>query len=73
MDEQWYSVKEKLPDIGQRVRVLVVKEMVYKGNVSEKGCDWMYDAEGEHGIYSWCAKLNYNQKNQEKKDDLDQS
>lgn len=51
--EEWFDAKESLPHIGQRVRALVVKELVYKGNTDGKGHEWTYDGEGEHGIYSW--------------------
>lgn len=52
MEEEWVDVKFKLPEIGQRVRALVVKELIYKG-----GLEWTYDSIGEHGIYSWSEKL----------------
>lgn len=58
MEEQWHNVKEKLPEVGQRVRVLVVKEMVYKGNLKDNSADWMYDGQGEHGVYSWSHRLS---------------
>ena len=58
MIEEWYNVNEKLPAVGQRVRVLVVKEMVYKGNLKDNESDWLYDQYGEHGIYSWNPKLS---------------
>lgn len=52
MDEEWVDVKIKLPEIGQRVRALVVKELIYAGDL-----EWTYDSKGEHGIYSWSAKV----------------
>jgi len=52
MEEEWVDVKFKLPEIGQRVRALVVKELIYKG-----GLEWTYDSRGEHGIYSWSEKI----------------
>jgi len=57
MEEQWIDVRDKLPEIGQRVRVLVVKEMIYKGDLKDNQANWLYDGEGEHGIYSWTYKL----------------
>ena len=53
----WVDVKEKLPEIGQRVRVLVVKEMIYKGNVSDGSAEWLYDGTGEHRAYAWCESI----------------
>ena len=55
--EEWYNVEEKLPEIGQRVRVLVVKEMVYKGQLDDNSAQFMYDQEGEHGIYAWSSRV----------------
>jgi len=57
-NEEWFDVKQALPEIGQRVRVLVVKEMIYEGIADDGGYVWRYDQEGEHGIYSWnpCLK-----------------
>ena len=57
MTEEWIDVKEQLPEIGQRVRALVVKELVYSGNSEDSGSLWTYDGDGEHGIYSWCPRL----------------
>lgn len=58
MNEDWYDVKEKLPKIGERVRALVVKELIYAGFFEDEGHKWTYDNEGEHGIYSWSSRLN---------------
>lgn len=55
--EEWYNVQEKLPEIGQRVRVLVVKEMVYKGQLDDNSAQFIYDQEGEHGIYAWSSRM----------------
>ena len=63
MNEDWIDVKVKLPEIGQRVRVLVVKELIYKG-----GLEWTYDSKGEHGIYSWSEKIRgENETNRERR------
>jgi len=58
VDENWYSVNESLPDIGKRVRVICVKELVYIGNSNGKTAEWRDDGKGEHGIYSWSPRLN---------------
>jgi len=57
MDEQWVDVKEQLPEKGQRVRTLVVKEMVYMGKMKDNSSEWLYDGKGEHGVYSWCPRI----------------
>ncbi len=57
MNEEWIDVKERLPKIGQRVRVLVVKELIYEGESDEKDSLWKYDQEGEHGIYCWSEQV----------------
>ncbi len=55
--EEWHNVLDKLPEVGQRVRDLVVKEMVFKGNLADNSADWLYDQQGEHGIYAWSTRL----------------
>lgn len=55
--EEWIDALEKLPEIDQRVRVLVVKEMTYLGQCNDGAPLWKYDQQGEHGIYSWCPRL----------------
>lgn len=62
MSEEWIDVKIKLPEIGQRVRALVVKELIYKGSF-----EWTYDTKGEHGIYSWSEKLRSEDENDRKR------
>ncbi len=57
MNEDWQSVTESLPEIGSRVRALVVKELIFKGNVKNGCAEWQYDAQGEHGVYSWSYAL----------------
>lgn len=45
--------RHELPRIGQRVRVLCVKEMVYKGDLHDDSSDWLDDGEGFRGIMLW--------------------
>lgn len=44
---------EELPKVGQRVRVICVKEMVYMGNDNNSGSDWLDDGKGLHAIMFW--------------------
>jgi hypothetical protein len=55
-DEQWHCIKERMPPIGCRVRVLVAKEMVYQGD-DDTGSLWIYDGQGEKGIYCWSFRM----------------
>lgn len=55
--EEWIDVKDGLPVSGQRVRAIVVKELIYQGYKEGEGHLWTYDSQGEHGIYSWCPIL----------------
>lgn len=50
---EWISVKEKLPKKGQRVKVLVQKEMIYNGDVYQNSSEWTDDGEGPRGVFSW--------------------
>lgn len=52
-NQEWFSPKEKLPEIGQRVNVLLIKELIYMGNEDQEESDWKYDGEGFHGIVQW--------------------
>lgn len=62
MNEEWIDVNDQLPLIGQRVRALVVKELIYEGNCDGKNSTWKYDGKGEHGIYSWSSAVRSNHK-----------
>ena len=44
---------EKLPSVGQRVQVLCVKEMTYRGSSYDGTSEWEYDGQGVHGIVFW--------------------
>ncbi len=58
---------DKLPAIGQRVQVICMKEMIYKGNGDNDGSDWLDDGEGKRGIFFWSPIENEEQKKDEKK------
>ncbi len=47
------SPTKDLPEVGQRVRVICVKEMIYMGNSHNKESDWEYDGQGVHGMLFW--------------------
>ncbi len=48
-----HNPSEKQPNIGQRVRVVVIKEMTYQGNNDESGADWTDDGKGERCVMFW--------------------
>ena len=58
MNEEWISAKDRLPEMGQRVRAHVIKELIYQGGADESSALWKYDGEGEHRLYSWCPLPN---------------
>lgn len=45
--------KDELPKIGQRVRVICSKEMIYQGNDDEETGEWKDDGEGHRFILCW--------------------
>lgn len=51
--KKYFSPKEKLPEKGQRVKVLVEKEMIYVGNIKENSSEWVDDGFGSRGILFW--------------------
>lgn len=57
---------DRLPEIGQRVRCVVIKEMIYQGNDEKNGYNWLDDGEGER-IIIFCEE---SKKCQEKESDI---
>jgi hypothetical protein len=49
---------EKLPEIGQRVVTVMVKEMIYQGNDNDSGSDWMDDGQGFRAVMFWTDLKN---------------
>ncbi len=45
--------RHELPKIGQRVRVLCVKELIYKGDSHDDSSAWLDDGNGVRGIMFW--------------------
>ena len=52
-DPNWLIPKEKLPEIGQRVKTIVVKEMIFIGDQQENSSMWKDDGEGNREIMFW--------------------
>ena len=52
---------EQLPQKGERVVTIVVKEMIYQGNSHDNGSDWIDDGQGFRAIMSWTPLSNLNQ------------
>lgn len=48
-----YTCQEKLPEIGERVKVVCVKEMIYKGSEENSSALWEDDGEGERFVIMW--------------------
>lgn len=44
---------QRLPKIGERVRVICIKEMIFVGNLNEDGGEWLDDGHGKRGIMFW--------------------
>lgn len=49
---------EKIPNIGERVVVLVIKEMIYMGNDHDSGSDWLDDGKGRRTLLCWTNLKN---------------
>jgi len=49
----WISISEKLPEVGQRVKTMVIKEMTYMGDKQEASSMWKDDGEGKRAIICW--------------------
>ena len=45
--------RHELPKTGQRVRVLCVKELIYRGDSHDDSSAWLDDGEGVRGIMFW--------------------
>ena len=43
---EFHLPSRKLPEIGKRVKCLIIKEMIYKGNMQENSSEWVYDGKG---------------------------
>jgi hypothetical protein len=57
-DHEWIKILEKLPERGQRVRTLVIKEMIYMGDPQDDSSAWMDDGHGDRGIIAWEKIVN---------------
>lgn len=57
-DHEWIKILEKLPEEGQRVRALVIKEMIYMGDQQGDSSAWMDDGYGDRGIIAWERIVN---------------
>jgi hypothetical protein len=57
-DHEWVKVLEKLPERGQRVRTLVIKEMIYMGDEYDESSNWMDDGNRDRGIIAWERIIN---------------
>jgi hypothetical protein len=57
-DHEWVKVLEKLPERGQRVTTLVIKEMIYMGDEHDESSNWMDDGNGDRGIIAWEKIVN---------------
>ncbi len=44
---------KELPKVGERVRVICVKEMVYMGNSHDESSDWRDDGYGDRAVMFW--------------------
>lgn len=48
-----HSPSEKLPEVGQKVVALVVKEMIYQGECDDNGSLWEEESNGFRAIMLW--------------------
>jgi hypothetical protein len=53
MKSDWKCPKEELPEPGDRVEVMVVKQLIYQGNATSEGSDWLDDHQGPRAIFLW--------------------
>ncbi len=53
LPENLRSPNEQLPKIGQRVRVVCMKEMTYMGNSQDMSSEWMDDGQGHRAVMFW--------------------
>lgn len=51
----WNKCSEKLPNVGDRVFALVIKELTYCGDATENSSAWMENYSGFKGIFGWIA------------------
>lgn len=49
----WINISEKLPEVGQRVKTMIIKEMTYMRDKQEASSMWKDDGEGAREIICW--------------------
>ena len=57
-DGEWISINDKLPNVGEKVIVLCIKEMFYSGNVFDNSSEWLDDGLGIRAILMWKKEID---------------